>query len=475
MKKILAALLLICTVWGAGAQERKSMDNQTIDGYRGIWFTIGQARSGYGDKYSGGLGTYTMKHIPMAVYSPEADKTFFVYGGTPSEERKYLLCMVGCYDHKTGMLRRPVVVYDKGVAGVGDPHDDPTIQLDKEGYVWVFVAGRANKRPGIRYRSTKPYDISEFEYVNESIMAYPQVHYHPEKGFFLFFTRYDGVRRLFYQSSTDGIRWTDYRQIASIIDEGETKSGHYQFTNLCGDKLMCCFNRHINGNVDTRTNIYYIQSEDWGRTWTTIDGKPIELPITRSKNPALVHDYQSEHRNCYIKDINFGPDGQPVILYLTSDNHLTGPEGGVRKWQTVHWNGTEWVYSDITTSTHCYDSGSIWIDDDDVWTVIAPTDAGPQYWGTGGEMVMWRSRDKGQTWKRVRTLTHDSPRNHGYARRPLHADPDFYAFWADGNPDALSISYLYFCNAKGDVFRMPYTMNAEWQKPEPVPGGKPRD
>ena len=227
MKKILAALLLICAVWGAGAQERKSMDNQTVDGYRGIWFTIGQARSGYGDKYSGGLGTYTMKHIPMAVYSPEADKTFFVYGGTPSEERKYLLCMVGCYDHKTGMLRRPVVVYDKGVAGVGDPHDDPTIQLDKEGYVWVFVAGRANKRPGIRYRSTKPYDISEFEYVNESIMAYPQVHYHPEKGFFLFFTRYDGVRRLFYQSSTDGIRWTDYRQIASIIDEGETKSGHY--------------------------------------------------------------------------------------------------------------------------------------------------------------------------------------------------------------------------------------------------------
>lgn len=43
MKKILAALLFICTVWGAGAQERKSMDNQTIDGYRGIWFTIGQA------------------------------------------------------------------------------------------------------------------------------------------------------------------------------------------------------------------------------------------------------------------------------------------------------------------------------------------------------------------------------------------------------------------------------------------------
>ena len=188
-----------------------------------------------------------------------------------------------------------------------------------------------------------------------------------------------------------------------------------------------------------------------------------------------MHDYQSEHRNCYIKDINFGSDGNPVILYLTSDNYLTGPAGGVRSWQTAHWDGRQWHFRDLTTSTHCYDSGSLWIDDEDVWTVIAPTDIGPQYWGTGGEMVMWRSRDKGQTWKRVRTLTHDSPRNHGYARRPLHADPDFYAFWADGDPDNMSISRLYFCNERGDLFRMPYTMQSEWQKPEPIPGGRPRD
>nr|MBI1232773.1 hypothetical protein [Cytophagales bacterium] len=48
-----------------------------INGYKGIWFTLGQF-SEYGDKYSGGLGTYTAKHIPLAVYSPEAKKTFFV-------------------------------------------------------------------------------------------------------------------------------------------------------------------------------------------------------------------------------------------------------------------------------------------------------------------------------------------------------------------------------------------------------------
>ena len=43
------------------------------DGYQGIWFTLGQF-SEYGDKYSGGLGTYTAKHVPLAVYSEEAKK-----------------------------------------------------------------------------------------------------------------------------------------------------------------------------------------------------------------------------------------------------------------------------------------------------------------------------------------------------------------------------------------------------------------
>src|SRR5690554_2016171 len=50
------------------------------DGYRGIWFRLNQHFE-YGPKYSGGLGTYTANHIPLAIYAEEVDKTFFVYGG----------------------------------------------------------------------------------------------------------------------------------------------------------------------------------------------------------------------------------------------------------------------------------------------------------------------------------------------------------------------------------------------------------
>jgi hypothetical protein len=141
---LVTALILICTI-GVKAQE----SNQKADGYRGIWFTLGQVNTQYGDKYSGGLGTYTVKHIPLAIYSPEADKTFFVYGGTPSADQTYLVCMAGCYDHKTGMLQRPVIVHDKGQIGVTDPHDNPTIQLDKDGYNDSLVYSYSNDEQGI--------------------------------------------------------------------------------------------------------------------------------------------------------------------------------------------------------------------------------------------------------------------------------------------------------------------------------------
>ena len=39
---------------------------------------------------------------------------------------------------------------------------------------------------------------------------------------------------------------------------------------------------------------------------------------------------------------------------------------------------------------------------------------------------------------------------------------------ADGNPDSRSVSHLYFCDKEGKVYRMPYSMTREWEKPEPV-------
>lgn len=159
------------------------ISNRKIDGYKGIWFTLNQF-SEYGDKYSGGLGTYTAKHHPLAIYAPEVNKTIFVYGGTTSEDEKYLLCMAGSYDHTTKKVSKPTVVHDK--QGVDDPHDNPSLLIDPQGYIWVFVSGRGRGRPGFKYKSLKPYDIDAFEQITEEEMTYPQPCIFLIRAFFIF-------------------------------------------------------------------------------------------------------------------------------------------------------------------------------------------------------------------------------------------------------------------------------------------------
>lgn len=437
---------------------------RTVDGYRGIWFTLDQF-SAYGDKYSGGLGTYTAKHHPLAIYAPDVDKTFFTYGGTTEAGERHLLNMISYYDHERHVVPRPTVVHDK--QGVDDPHDNAALSMDEAGRLWVFVSGRSTKRPGIIYRSTRPYDIGAFEPVRSDTFAYPQPWWVEDNGFVLLFTKYTNGRELYWTTSPDGTTWQEAQKLV--------RGGHYQMSNQSGARVITAFNVHVPpGNVDARSNLYFLQTDDRGRTWRTADGTPVTPPLAPVDNPALVRDYRSENRLVYLKDIQFDRDGYPVLLYITSSDHRPGPEGQPRTWTVAHWTGARWVFHAVTGATHNYDMGSLYVEADGTWRMLAPTEPGPQYWGTGGEVAVWTSTDRGETWTKRRNVTTASPRNHTYVRRPVNAHPAFYGFWADGNPDSLSISRLYFTNQTGEkVWRLPYHMEREEVAPERVepPGG----
>ncbi|MFG0334638.1 MAG: hypothetical protein ACF8TS_14880, partial [Maioricimonas sp. JB049] len=121
------------------------------------------------------------------------------------------------------------------------------------------------------------------------------------------------------------------------------------------------------------------------------------------------------------------------------------------------------------TSDNNYDMGSLWIDSDGRWQIIAPTETGPQPYNPGGEVASWISEDRGNTWHRQKQLTAGSPHNHTYVRKPVNAHPDFYALWADGHGRQPSASDIYFCNWAGDVFVLPRQMDGETATPERVP------
>ena len=470
----------LVAIFSCGQREQPAETaeaNLRDDGYRGIWHAdMASDKEWRYIYYSGGLGTSTAKHLPMAYYAEQVDRTFFCWGGTARGSNRLRL-MISYYDHATGTVPKPVVIMEKDTV---DHHDNPTIMLDEEGYIWLFVSAHGLVRYAWIYRSAAPYDISRFDLVTKTNFSYPQPWYVPGKGFLFLHTRYIDGRNLYWSTSPDGYSWTEPRLLAAM-DEG-----HYQISWRHGNTIGTAFNYHpasqAGGNWDdpekpgadpaasgtnNRTNLYYIETGDFGATWTTASGKPIEVPLTDPGSAALVHDYRSEGLLVYLKDMAYDAEGRPVILYITSRGSESGPENGPRTWTTARWDGERWTTRPVTESDNNYDMGSIFIDEDGVWRIIGPTETGPQPWNCGGEIAVWTSTDDGVTWKRTALVTEGSAFNHSYARKPVNADPDFAVFWADGNGREQSPSRLYFCTMTGTkVYRLPVEMCGEVAKPE---------
>lgn len=450
-KILLPALLLVLFTCPADLYSQ----NQKLDGYKGIWFSSGRDQ-GLGYKFSGGAATFSPRHRPIAIYSPEVKKTFFVYGGTTGADERHLLIMISYFDHRLNAVPKPVVVYDK--MGVREPNDNASLSIDTDGYLWIFVSGRGRTRPGLVFKSSEPYSIECFNEITEWEMVSPQPWWINGQGFLLMFSRMAKGRELYFSSSADGKTWSECQKLASM-------GGHFQVSGITGNKLMTVFNYHPGGDIDRRTNLYLLQTEDMGNTWETIDGKVVETPVTDIYHESLIRDLEAEGKLVYINDLNFDKNGNPVILAILSRDKNPGPDGGPREWMVIHWKDHKWSFNKVCESTHNYDMGSLYITDDE-WRIIGPTEPGPQKYGTGGEIALWVSRNEGVDWEKVHDITKNSTANNSFVRRPLNGRKEFTALWTDGNADMFSISRLYFTDEKCEkVWAFPYKMKKDLEKP----------
>ena len=447
---ITAMLFLPCLLSTAFSAE-------TGDGYRGIWYEIGGA-------YSGGMATYPQHQMPMAVYAPAAQKTFFVYGGESADGRKNLQMMIGAFDHQKKLLANPTLVRD---CATNDAHANPCMAIDTKGHIFIYCAAR-HKFSGRIYRSCKPYDISAFDQLVDTYMPYPQAWIADDGRHFLKYTRYNkgngSVREIYSTVSQDGTAW-DFKKSTKIANDG-----HYAATTLHKGRLWMTLNWHKSGS-DKRTNLYVIRSDDLGTSWQTTDGKPVSLPMNFPETPSLIRDYLTEKKFIYLNDLITDAKGNPVILYVEASggSKSQGPKGDPRRWMTARYDGKQWHFHSICTVDHNYDYGNLRIDTKGIWRAIGATDAGPHPYTTGGEVVLWESRDTGVTWKRAKALTKNSRRNHSYVRVPTNFAPEFFGYWGDGDTTQCSESDLYFCDWNGNLFRMPRKIAKPWVQPIPVP------
>ena len=198
-------------------------------------------------------------------------KTFFCYGGSAKDENR-LLHMVSYFDHATGRVPKPTVLLDKAT---DDANDNPSMMLDADGFVWVFSNAHGTCRPAYIHRSREPYSIDDFEQTFEGNFSYAQPWWIPGQGFLVPHTHYErpehGLsRRLFWMTSPDGRTWSDPQPLAAC------ERGHYQISWMQKGVVGTAFHFHpAESGVNGRTNLYYLQTADFGQTWRTASGEVV--------------------------------------------------------------------------------------------------------------------------------------------------------------------------------------------------------
>lgn len=388
----------------------------------------------------------------MAVYVPQVKKTFFVYSGTEVPDTGNGKILISFFDHVNRKVPRPVIV--SGNPGVSNRKDNAKLSLDSKGYIWVFVSGQGRTRPGYIYKSEKPWSIEGFRQTWSGEIVFPQAWWMNDTAFLVMHTRVSKGRDLYWTTGKDGSSWAPVQKLAGA-------GGHFQLTNVSGNRLFSVFNVYPGGSPDNRTNLYLVYTDDMGKTWRTIDGEIIETPINKIENKALVHDYRSEGKLVNIHDLNFDQEGNPVILLTTTTEAGTGETG---EWVVVSRINGSWNHSKVCTMPYNYSPGSLYISKNE-WRLTGSSDYDISKPGTEGSMVLWTSEDRGQTWVRSSAVSCGSSPYRSLPQRPLNPGAEFYAFWSEEATETTP-SRIMFTNKKFDkVWMLPGFSKKEWERP----------
>lgn len=441
------------------------------DGYKGQWYSPARGRLA-GVRLGGGLAFCPTESQPVAIYSAAADKTFFVYAGTSASpqqptEKEPLRVMVSYFDHKTGTVPRPVVLLD----GPADAYGCPALALDATGRLYVFAGFLGTDVPGQVLRSTKPYDISGWDKVTDMEFRNPQVWAVPGQGFMLLHTRVVNEQpRVFFSISPDGLAWSKPVQLTTLGLGDSCISGQSR------NKVGIALTYQPEGIAsDDRTNLYYLETSDLGKTWQGFPRRAVGVPLTEVRNPALVNDYGTQWR-VFLRGLTFSQMGNPTVLYIARHTSKAMASQSSRLWTLSRWASRDWETAVTLYSDSDFDGGDMAMDRL-TWYMTVPTIAGPQPNAAGGDLVRWKSQDGGRSWYPLR-LTHDCTLNQNWPRHPVEASPGLDFIWADGNPRKPSGSRIYFADRPGNTYVLPATMKDEVSKPEllwkaPPPATKP--
>ncbi len=400
---------------------------------RGVWYCCGHKVNtlpGHEWVYSGPMATYCAWHRPMAIYRPEVNSTFFVYGNGDNAPT------ISRYEHATGRFAHPVVL---GSNPDGDAHRNPTLLIEQSGHLVVFYGAHGHETRVVR--SLQPYDLAQWEPVAplpDQNTSYPQCWELVPGEIFVSYRQAPQWTTCSWRMtvSRDGGRsWEASRELVNLGESAVygvsiggggayPRSVHFVWSRLGGGTPEEIAEKHLWAR---RYNIYYAGSDDGGVTWHRSDGTPYELPVTEETAEEI---YNCGQRGVWLKDIQLDGEGRPYVLFIDSE-----PRTYEGTWQVARFTGREWQFATLTGSDHMYDDGGLAILADDDIRVYAPsTPVQPRE--DGGEIEEWQSVDQGRTWVNTRHITRGSRYSHNNVKVALNhqlGPGDVRMFWSYGD------------------------------------------
>lgn len=401
--------------------ERIEIEYQAATPYTTLWY------NNY-DYYAGIKATFPAYQQPMAVYSSEVNKTFFVWANGAWQGKSW--ACIGAFDHTSGQ-----------VAGVqkliefpdNDGHRNPALHLDGSGYLYVFAHSKST--PTWVKVSDAPYDISAWHW-GASIpgtTTYPQPH-ELTSGEITVFHRAGPKWGWCFAKSTDGFQ-TVGPTTEVIIPSSWSYQGVYALTASANGvvHLICTV---LDYSTQVRRHVWYVKSTDGGTTWTDSSGGAYSLPVI-AQQAEKIFDSGPEQVN--LQDLRIAPNGKPVALI----SH--GQIPGQWSWKILKDGG---VYPIPVTTDRQFDCGGLLIVAADDYRAYLPSAVG-QAGCDGGNIEEWRSADGGEIWALHAQLTSD-PYNHNDVKVVNEGHSDFRAFWGYGDASYDSPGHLKFLSdAKG--------------------------
>ena len=405
----------------------------------GIWYTYYADPGWYGSPSA----TFFTSCRPFSIYYNDTyNRTYIAYGGynspSPYKER------ITYFNHSNGSVATPVTVANN--PGDTDAHANPAIAINDSGYIFMFYGSNGNIDTKMK-RSSNSEDISTWD---SEVTIFTERGAYPQPFFIgntlYMFHRYDEgtnpgdfPRAIEYINSTDwGSTWSARTKIAQ---QGTDTNPYYVSVKGSDNSIHVCWmnNRHTSYSDNSMWGIYYMYSTDNGSTWTKRDGTSITLPANETTADIIWAKGTNNLNSVWTLDIQLDSSNNPYILFINGTRTACDENYGTFDYKFAKWTGSAWVnYTVATGANHLLDRGALRVIDSSNFKAYLTL--GGQSNEDGGEIQEYTSTNGGVDWSKTKDITSNSNNiEHNYPVTVVDGQNDLQMIWGFGDSNPTNV------------------------------------